>query len=53
MNSLKNRLQLLAAILLLLGLVFMIWYVLFYRPGLGSGPDGTLVSNFIGKLVRL
>lgn len=53
MKSLKNRLQLLAAILLLSGLIFMVWYVLFHRPGTGYGPDGTLVLNSIGKLVKL
>lgn len=51
MNKAKRKAQLLAAILLLLVIVFMVWYVLFYMPDSGSGPDGTLVSNFSGKLV--
>jgi len=53
MKSLKNRLQIAVAVLLLLGLVFMVWYVLFYMPGQVKKPDGTLVSNFFGKLVTL
>jgi len=53
MNSLKSRLQMAAAILLLLGLALMVWYVLFRMPGQGKWPDGTLVSNFFGKQVKL
>lgn len=53
MKSLKNRLQIFAAILLLLGVAFMVWYVLFHVPGQGKWPDGTLVSNFFGKQVNL
>lgn len=53
MKSLKNRLQIFAALLLLLGLAFMVWYGLFHGTGQSKWPDGTLVSNFCGKQVKV
>jgi len=53
MNSLKERLQILIAVLLLGMAVFCIWYLLFYMPARMNEPDGTLVYRIPGKLVRL
>lgn len=53
MNSMRQKVQFLAAILLLLAIVFVVWYVLFYVPGPTVGPDGTLVWDDFGKLVNL
>ncbi len=52
MNSLKNRLQLLAAVLLLALVVFMAWYLLFQRPGSLYTPDGTLVCHPHERMVK-
>lgn len=53
MNSLKDGLHFLTAVLLLLLIGFMVWYVLFYMPGSELSVDGTLVWNEVGKLVRM
>lgn len=53
MNSLKNGLHFLTAVLLLLLIGFMVWYVLFYMPGAELTVDGTLVWNAPGKWVCL
>ena len=51
MNSLKDRIHFLTAILLLLLIGFTVWYVLFYLQGPEVSSDGTLVYREIGKLV--
>ena len=52
MNSLKNRLQLLAAVLLLVLIVFMALYLLFQKPGSIHAPDGTLVCHPHERMVK-
>ncbi len=52
MNSLKNRLQFLAAVLLLVLVVFMAWYLLFQKPGSLYTPDGTLVCHPHERMVK-
>ncbi len=51
MNSLKDKLHFLTAVLLLLLIGFTVWYVLFYLQGPKVSADGTLVYREIGKLV--
>ena len=51
MNSLKDRLHFITAILLLLLIGFTVWYVLFYLQGPEVSTDGTLVYREIGRLV--
>jgi len=51
MNSLKDRIHFLTAIILLLLIGFTVWYVLFYLEGPEVSSDGTLVYREIGKLV--
>lgn len=51
MNSLKDRIHFLTAILLLLLIGFTVWYVLFYLQGPEVSSDGTLVYREIGRLV--
>ncbi len=53
MNSLKNRLQLLAAVLLLALVVFMAWYLLFQKPRSLYMPDGTLVCHPHERMVKI
>lgn len=53
MNSLKERLQILLAVILLGTAVFCIWYLLFYMPARMAEPEGTLVYSVPGKLVSL
>ena len=53
MNSLKNGLHFLTALLLLLLIIVMVWYVLFYMPGAELSVEGTLVWNEAGKLVSV
>lgn len=43
MNSFKNGLQFLAALVMLAVIVFMVWYVMFYIQGPEISSDGTLV----------
>ena len=51
MNSLKDKLHFVTAVLLLLLIGFTVWYVLFYLQGPMISADGTLVYHEIGKLV--
>ena len=51
MNSLKDKLHCVTAVLLLLLIGFTVWYVLFYLQGPKVSADGTLVYHEIGKLV--
>lgn len=43
MNSRRHRLQIAAAVFLLLLVVFAAWYLMFYLPGRMAEPEGTLV----------
>ena len=51
MNSLKDKLHFVTAVLLLLLIGFTVWYVLFYFQGPKISADGTLVYHEIRKLV--
>lgn len=51
MNSLKDKLHFVTAVLLLLLIGFTVWYVLFYLQGPKISADGTLVYHEIRKLV--
>ena len=51
MNSIKDKLHFLTAILLLLLIGFTVWYVLFYIQGPELSYDGTLVYREVGRLV--
>lgn len=53
MNSLKNKLGILAVLLCMGAVVLLVWYLLFSMPGNQTAPDGTLVENMLGKLVNL
>lgn len=53
MNSLKNKLGILAVLLCMGAVVLLVWYLLFSVSGNGTAPDGTLVQNLFGKLVNL
>jgi hypothetical protein len=53
MNSLKERLQMVAVVFVLGMLVFCLWYLLFYMPGKMAEPEGTLVYVEPRKLDRL
>ena len=51
MNSIKDKLHFLTAILLLFLIGFTVWYVLFYLQGPEVSSDGTLVYQEVGRLV--
>lgn len=51
MNSIKDKLHFLTAILLLILIGFTVWYVLFYLQGPNVSSDGTLVYQEVGRLV--
>ncbi len=53
MNSFKDGLHFITAILLLLLIGFMVWYVLFYLPEPEIRSDGTLVYHEVERLVCL
>lgn len=53
MNSLRDRLHFLTAILLLLLIGFSVWYVLFYLQGPEVCSDGTLVYREIRRLAEV
>ena len=52
MTSLRDRLNFLTAILLLLLIGFSVWYVLFYLQGPEVCSDGTLVYREIRRLAE-
>ena len=51
MNSIKDKLHFLTAILLLLLIGFTVWYVLFYLQGTEMSSNGILVYREVGRLV--
>ena len=51
MNSIKDKLHFLTALLLLFLIGFTVWYVLFYLQGPEVSSDGTLVYREVGRLV--
>lgn len=53
MNSLKNKLGILAVLLCMGALVLLIWYLLFIMSRNGAAPDGTLVRGLWKGLVNL
>lgn len=53
MNFLKNRLQLLAAIVLLVLIMVAVWYLFLESPGNDALTNGTLVERTTGRLVVL
>lgn len=53
MNSLKDGLHFITAILLLALIGFTVWYVLFYLQGPEISSDGTLVYREVERLVTL
>lgn len=52
MNSLKNKLIFLTAVVLLVLSMGLVWHLVFYRQDRLANPDGTLVEA-AGKLVKL
>lgn len=53
MNSLKNKLGILAVLLCMGAVVLLVWYLLFTMSENGASPDGTLVQSLYGKLVNI
>ena len=53
MNFLKNRLQLLAAIVLLIVIMVAVWYLFLESPGNDARTNGTLVEQTTERLVVL
>ena len=53
MNFLKNRLQLLAAIVLLSVIMVAVWYLFLESPGNDARTNGTLVEQTTERLVVL
>lgn len=51
MNSLKNKLGILAVILCMAAVVFLVWYLLFTMTEGGGPIEGTLVVRELGRLV--
>ena len=51
MNSIKDKLHFVTAVLLLLLIGFTVWYVLFYLQGPEACADGILVYREAGKVV--
>ncbi len=51
MNSLKDGLHFLTALLLLGLIAFTVWYVMFDMQGPDVSAEGTLVYREIGRLV--
>lgn len=53
MNFLKKRLQLLAAIVLLVMIIVAVWYLFLKAPGNDPRTNGTLVEQTTERLVVL
>lgn len=53
MNSLKNKLGILAVLLGMGAVLLVIWYLLFVMSESGAAPDGTLVRGLCKGLVNL
>ena len=53
MRSMKKKAGVLAALALLLAILFVVWYVLFGLPDPGKWPEGTLVWIPLGELVSM